>query len=71
MNTVDIIETDSKNTIFINVIHLLMGFIVLTILITIIFSIKSFARNKNIAKRRKNKLRRNILHGNHWDIHKF
>lgn len=71
MNTVNIVETDSQNTIFINVIHLLIGFIILTVLVTILFSIKSFVRNKNSAKRRKNKLRRNILHGNHWDIHRF
>lgn len=69
--TLNIIETETHNTIFINVIHLLIGFILITILFTIIFSIQSMARNKRIAKRRKNKLRRNILHGNHWDIHRF
>lgn len=69
--TLNIVETETQNTIFINVIHLLIGFILLTILFTIIFSIQSLARNKRMAKRRKNKLRRNILHGNHWDIHRF
>ena len=69
--TLNIVETETQNTIFINVIHLLIGFILLTILFTIIFSIQSLARNKRIAKRRKNKLRRNILHGNHWDINRF
>lgn len=69
--TLNIVETETQNTIFINVIHLLIGFILLTVLFTIIFSIQSLARNKRIAKRRKNKLRRNILHGNHWDINRF
>ena len=70
-STINFIEKENQNTIYINVIHLLIGFILITIFFTIIFSIQSLARNKRIAKRRKNKLRRNILHGNHWDIHRF
>lgn len=69
--TINIVEKENQNTIFINVIHLLIAFIFITILFTVIFSIQSLARNKRMAKRRKNKLRRNILHGNHWDINKF
>ncbi len=69
--TLNIIETETQNTIFINVIHLLIAFILIIIIFTIIFSIQSLARNKRVAKRRKNKLRRNILNGNHWDIRKF
>lgn len=65
------IETDNQNILFINVFHVLLGFITITILFTIIFSIQSLSRNKRMAKKRKNKLRRTILHGNHWDIHKF
>ena len=71
MNTLNIIKSNSQNTIFINVIHLLIGFIFLTIFTYLLFSIQSFARNKKIAKRRKKKLKRTIHHGNHWDIHKF
>ena len=70
-STINFIEKENQNTIYVNVIHLLIGFILITIFFTIIFSIQSLARNKRIAKRRKNKLRRNILHGNHWDIRKF
>lgn len=70
-STINFIEKENQNTIYVNVIHLLIGFILITIFFTIIFSIQSLARNKQIAKRRKNKLRRNILHGNHWDIRKF
>ena len=68
---IDIIETESQNTIFINVFHLLLGFILITVFFTIIFSLQSLSRNKRMAKKRKNKLRRTILHGNHWDIHRF
>ena len=70
-STINFFEKENQNTIYVNVIHLLIGFILITILFTIIFSILSFAKNNRIAKRRKNKLRRNILHGNHWDIHRF
>ena len=70
-STINFIEKENQNTIYVNVIHLLIGFILITIFFTVIFSIQSLARNKRIAKRRKNKLRRNILHGNHWDIHRF
>ena len=70
-NTLDIVETDTQKTIFINVFHLLLGFILITVFFTIIFSIQSLFRNKRMAKKRKNKLRRTILHGNHWDINRF
>ena len=70
-NLVNIIKKDNGNTIFINVIHLLIGFIAIVILFTIIFSIQSLARNKTMAKRRKNKLRKHIMNGNHWDINRF
>ena len=70
-NLVNIIKKDKGNTIFINVIHLLIGFILLVILFTIIFSLQSLARNKTLAKRRKNKLRKHIMNGNHWDINRF
>ena len=70
-NTLNIYETDTQNTIFINVIHILIGFIIVTILFTLIFSIQSIARNKKISRKRKNKLRKNITHGNHWDIRRF
>ena len=70
-NTLNIYESETQNTIFINVIHILIGFIMLTILFSVIFSIQSLARNKRMAKKRKTKLRKNILHGNHWDIRKF
>ena len=70
-NTLDIIDTDTQKTIFINVFHVLLGFIIITIFFTIIFSIQSLSRNKKVAKKRKNRLRRTILHGNHWDINRF
>ena len=70
-STVDIVETQNQNTIYINVIHLLIGFILLVILFTILFSVQTFSRNKRLAKKRKNRLRRSILNGNHWDIHRF
>lgn len=70
-NNMNIIETDKQNTIFINVFHLLLGFIAITIIFTIIFSLQSLSKNKRIAKKRKNKLRKTILHGNHWDINRF
>lgn len=70
-NTLDIIETDTQKTIFINVFHILLGFIIVTVFFTIIFSIQSLSRNKRVAKKRKNRLRRTILHGNHWDINRF
>ena len=70
-STINIIEKENQNTIYVNVIHLLVAFILITIFFTIIFSIQSLAINKKIAKRRKNKFRRNIINGNHWDIHKF
>lgn len=70
-NTLDIVEAETQNTIFINVIHLLIGFIIFTIFFTIIFSLQSIIKNKKTAKKRKNRLRRTILHGNHWDIRKF
>ena len=70
-STVDIYETNSKNTIFINVIHVLIIFILLVCMFTFIFSISSLSKNKRMAKKRKNKLRKTILHGNHWDIRKF
>ena len=70
-DTLNIYETDTQNTIFINVIHILIGFIILTTISTVIFAFQSMARNKRMAKRRKNKLRKNILHGNHWDIRRF
>lgn len=70
-STIDIIEKENQNTIYVNVIHLLVAFILITIFFTIIFSIQSLAINKKIAKGRKNKFRRNIINGNHWDIHKF
>ena len=64
-------ETDTQKTIFINVIHILIGFIILTIISTIIISIQSVARNNKLSKKRKNKLRKNITNGNHWDIRRF
>ena len=70
-STLDIVETQNQNTIYINVIHLLIGFILLVILFTILFSVQTFSRNKRLAKKRKNRLRRSILNGNHWDIHRF
>ena len=70
-STVDIVETQNQNTIYINVNHLLIGFILLVILFTILFSVQTFSRNKRLAKKRKNRLRRSILNGNHWDIHRF
>ena len=70
-NTSNIIEEKSQNTIFINVFHLLLGFILLTIVFTILFCLQSFSRNKRMAKKRKNRLRKSILHGNHWDINRF
>ena len=70
-NLVNIVKKDSGNTIFINVIHLLIGFILVVVFFTILFSIQSLARNRTISKRRKNKLRKHIMNGNHWDIHKF
>ena len=70
-NLVNIVKKDSGNTIYINVIHILVGFILVVIIFTIMFSIQSLARNKTIAKRRKNKLRKHIMEGNHWDIHRF
>ena len=70
-STVDIVETQNQNTIYINVIHLLIGFILIVILFTILFSIQSFTKNKRMAKKRKNRFRRSILNGNHWDIHRY
>lgn len=70
-NTLDIVEKDTQKTIFINVFHILLGFIIVTVFFTIIFSIQSLSRNKRVAKKRKNRLRRTILHGNHWDINRF
>ena len=69
--TLDIVTTENQNTIFINVFHLLLGFILVTIFFTIIFCLQSLSRSKRMAKKRKNKLRRTILHGNHWDIKRF
>ena len=68
--TLNIIETDTQNTIFINVIHIFVGFIIITIFFTIIFSIQTISRNNKISKRKKYKLRKNTFQGNHWDIHK-
>lgn len=70
-STLDIVETQNQNTIYINVIHLLIGFIFLVILFTILFSVQTFSRNKRLAKKRKHRLRRSISNGNHWDIHRF
>ena len=70
-NTLNIYETDTQNTIFINVIHILIGFIIITILFTIIFSVQSAARNRRISKKRKNRHYRNIINGNHWDTRRF
>ena len=70
-STVDIVETQNQNTIYINLIHLLIGFILIVILFTILFSIQSFTKNKRMAKKRKNRFRRSILNGNHWDIHRY
>ena len=70
-STVDIVESQNQNTIYINVIHLLVGFILIVILFTILFSIQSFTKNKRMAKKRKNRLRRSILNGNHWDIRRY
>lgn len=70
-NTLNIYETDTQNTIFINVIHILIGFIILTIFFTIIFSVQSAARNRRISKKRKNRHYRNIINGNHWDTRRF
>ena len=70
-STLNIIETNTQNTIFINVFHILIGFIIITVFFTIIFSLQSLSKNKRMSKKRKNKLRRTILHGNHWDINKF
>lgn len=70
-NNVTIVKTDTQNTIFINVFHLLLGFIIITIFFTIVFSLQSLSKNKRMAKKRKNKLRKTILHGNHWDIKRF
>ena len=70
-NNVTIVKTDTQNTIFINVFHLLLGFIIITIFFTIVFSLQSLSKNKRMAKKRKNKLRKTILHGNHWDINRF
>ena len=70
-NLVNIVKKDSGNTIFINVIHLLISFILIVVFFTIIFSIQSLARNRTMSKRRKNKLRKHIMNGNHWDIHKY
>ena len=68
---VNIVKKDSGNTIFINVIHLLIGFILVVLLFTIVFSIQSATRNRTLSKRRKNKFRKYIMNGNHWDIHKY
>lgn len=70
-STLDIVETQNQNTIYINVIHLLIGFIFLVLLFTILFSVQTFSRNKRLAKKRKHRLRRSISNGNHWDIHRF
>ena len=70
-STVDIVESQNQNTIYINVIHLLIGFILIVILFTILFSIQSFTKNKRMAKKRKNRFRRSISNGNHWDIHRY
>ena len=70
-STINFIEKENQNTIYVNVIHLLLGFILITLIFTIIFSIQSLARNKRMSKRRKNKFKRNIINGNHWDIRKF
>ncbi len=69
--SLDIVEKEDQNTIYINVIHLLIGFILIVILFTILFSIQSISKSKRMAKKRKNRLRKSILHGNHWDIHRF
>lgn len=70
-NTLQIVETETQNTIFINVIHFLIGFILITIILTALFSIFSLSKHKRMAKRRKNKFRKNITNGRHWDIHRF
>ena len=67
----DLIKTDTSNTVFINVIHVMIGFISFIALITIIFSLQSISKNKRVAKRRKNRFRKTVLQGNHWDIHKY
>ena len=69
--SLNIVEKENQNTIYINVIHLLVGFILIVIIFTLLFSIQSFTKNKRMAKKRKNRLRKSILHGNHWDIHRF
>ena len=70
-NTSNTIIPESNNTIYVNVIYLLLSFVLFTIIITLLFSIESITKKKNIAKRRKDKFKRNFLHSNHWDIHKF
>lgn len=70
-STLNIIETQNQNTIYINVFHVLIGFILITIAFSILFSILSLSKNKRNAKKRKNRLRKTILHGNHWDINRF
>lgn len=70
-STLDIVETENQRTIYINVIHLLIAFILIVIVFSIIFSILSFTKNKRMAKKRKNRLRKSILNGNHWDVHRF
>ena len=67
----DFTVTETQNTIFINVIHVIIEFISFILLCTIIFSLQSLLKKKKIAKRRKNRFRKNLLHGNHWDIHKY
>ena len=69
--TVDYLETDSQHTIYVNIIPLFLILLFFVLFVTILFSLQSFRKNKNIAKRRKNRFRKNLLHGNHWDIHKF
>ena len=69
--TLNIVKTKNQNTIFINVIHLFIAFIVIVIIFTIIFSFISFFKSNKIAKRKKNKLRKDILNRNHWDVHKY
>lgn len=70
-NSTVISNNDTNNTIYINIYHIIFGFLIFTVICTIIFSFFSLLKNKQVTKKRKNKFRKTILHGNHWDIKKF
>ena len=58
LNTLKIIESDSENTIFINISHILLGLFFIIIFITFLFSLCSLLKNNIIFRKHKKKFKK-------------